>query len=176
MEIDVVIKTDAARTMLNALNGRIDTAMRAAMVESNALLLGQVRDYPPPPARIQGPAVVPIRTFTTRSGQTVRMAANKASGKGIKMGKASSLYYKRTNTLYRSWHTILRGRGAELTGGVSSSGQIAPYNRYVQDEARQARIHQGRWDPAQDIGKRSEPRIQAIFRSRINALVATTQR
>ena len=176
MEITVTVKTDAARTMLNALNGRIDTAMRAAMVESNALLLGQVRDYPPPPDAIQGPSRIPIRTFRTQYGQTVRIRANKASGKGIKWGKASLLRYKRTNTLYRSWNTILKGRGAEITGGVSSSGQIAPYNRYVQDEERQARIHQGRWDTAQTIGKRSERPIQGIFQRRINALITTTQR
>lgn len=169
MEVSIVVRSDVARTLLNELTGRLDRAMRAAMIEANAHLLKQVRDYPPPPDPILGPAIVPIRTFTTRFGQTVRMRANKASGKGITMGKASSLRYKRTNTLYRSWHTILRGMGAELTGGVYSSGQIAPYNRYVQDADRQARIHQGRWITAQDIGERSERTINQMFQSRIDA-------
>jgi hypothetical protein len=171
MLIEITADTNAARAALGNINARIDAAMRAAMIEANTLLHERVRDYPPPPPAIQGPANVPVRSFTTRRGQTVHIRASKASGRGITLRKASTLRYRRTNTLYRSWATVLRGGGAELVGGVVSSGQIAPYNRYVQDAAYQASIHQGRWETAQAIGRRSEAQIQGIFAARIAAAV-----
>jgi hypothetical protein len=65
---------------------------------------------------------------------------------------------------------VLKGGGAELIGGVVSNGNIAPYNRYVQDATRQARIHQDRWDTVQAIGRRSEREVQDIFAARIAAI------
>jgi hypothetical protein len=169
MEVSISVNTDTARAALSAINNRIDVALRSAMQDANSLLLRQVRDYPAPPDPIQGPANVPVRSFTTRGGQTVRLRANRAIGKGITFQRASTLRYKRTNTLYRSWQPVLRGEGADLTGGVVSSGQIAPYNRYVQDAAYQARIHQGRWDTVQVIGERSTAQINEMFANRIRA-------
>jgi hypothetical protein len=171
MQIEITTNTDVAAAALSAINNRIEVALRSAMLDANSLLLRQVRDYPAPPDPIQGPANVPVRSFTTRGGQTVRLRANRASGKGVTFQRASTLRYKRTNTLYRSWAPVLRDEGADLTGGVTSSGQIAPYNRYVQDAAYQATIHQGRWDTVQTIGRRSEAQIQGIFAARIAAAV-----
>jgi hypothetical protein len=150
--------------------------MRAAMIEANSLLHEQVRDYPAPPSPIQGPAYTPVRKFTTRYGQSVQLRANRASGRGISMQRAADLRYKRTNTLYRSWSTVLKGGGAELIGGVTNNGEMTkrgsglPYVRYVQDAAYQATIHQGRWDTVQAIARRSEREVQDIFAARIAAI------
>jgi hypothetical protein len=170
MQIELSVDTDPARAALAAINTRIEQAMRAAMTEANSLLHEQVRDYPAPPSPIQGPAYTPVRKFTTRYGQSVQLRANRASGRGISLQRAADLRYKRTNTLYRSWSTVLKGGGAELVGGVVSNGNIAPYNRYVQDATRQARIHQDRWDTVQAIGRRSEREVQDIFAARIAAI------
>jgi hypothetical protein len=170
MQIELSVDTDPARAMLSALNRRIETEMRFAMTEAHSLLHEQVRDYPAPPSPIQGPAYTPVRKFTTRYGQSVQLRANRASGRGISLQRASDLRYKRTNTLYRSWSTVLKGGGAELVGGVVSNGNIAPYNRYVQDATLQAKIHQDRWDTVQAIGRRSEREVQDIFAARIAAI------
>jgi hypothetical protein len=170
MQIELSVDTDPARAALAAINTRIEQAMRGAMIEANSLLHEQVRDYPAPPSPIQGPAFVPVRKFTTRYGQSVQLRANRASGRGISMQRAADLRYKRTNTLYRSWSTVLKGGGAELVGGVVSNGNIAPYNRYVQDAALQAKIHQDRWIPVQSIARRSEREVQDIFAARIAAI------
>jgi hypothetical protein len=170
MQIELSVDTDPARAMLAAVNRRIETEMRFAMIESNSLLHEQVRDYPAPPSPIQGPAYTPVRKFTTRYGQSVQLRANRASGRGISMQRAADLRYKRTNTLYRSWSTVLKGGGAELVGGVVSNSNIAPYNRYVQDATLQAKIHQDRWSTVQGIARRSEREVQDIFAARIAAI------
>ena len=78
--------------------------------------------------------------------------------------------YKRTNTLKGSWTRRLVGTGAELTGYVTSNGNVAPYNRLVQDRTRQARVHRGRWtNTAQDVAERSTRPINEMFQARIAA-------
>lgn len=100
--------------------------------------------YPPPPDAIQGPAIVPIRTFTTKGGKTVRMLSRSASGKGVSWGKASSLRYKRTGKLGQRWANgkKVRASGDGIEGTLTNNIDYAPY---VQSKALQAKVHQGRW-------------------------------
>ncbi len=100
--------------------------------------------YPPPPDAIQGPSWVPIYSFKTKSGKTVRMRASKASGKNIKWGNAASLNYRRTGKLGQRWANGKRVRATStgLEGALTNNIKYAPY---VQSAALQARIHQGRW-------------------------------
>ncbi len=80
--------------------------------------------------------------------------------------------YRRTGTLARSWHVPpFQGSGLSLVGRVASSGTTAPYNRWVQDRARQAYMHVGRWQTAQDVAERSTQAINDMFQNRIRAAV-----
>lgn len=78
--------------------------------------------------------------------------------------------YVRTGTLMRSWNRkpITRtSSGWQII--VGSNGFIAPYNRYVQDRDRQARIHRGRWQTAQDEAERGESQVQRFADQRFRA-------
>ena len=76
--------------------------------------------------------------------------------------------YKRTNTLRRSWSRRIRQEGSELVGEVGSSGNTAPYNRYVQDQTQQASIHRGRWtNTAQETARRNTTTVQRYFDRRL---------
>lgn len=80
--------------------------------------------------------------------------------------------YKRTNTLKGSWNKRIEGSGADMVGHVESNGNVAPYNRLVQDRTRQARVHRGRWtNTAQDVAERSTGAINDMFAARIRAAV-----
>lgn len=77
--------------------------------------------------------------------------------------------YKRTGTLRRSWHRpAIRREGSAIVGEVASSGNMAPYNRLVQDQTKQARVHRGRWtNTAQEVARRNERTIQRFFDRRL---------
>ena len=76
--------------------------------------------------------------------------------------------YKRTNTLRRSWSRRIRQEGSGIVGEVGSSGNTAPYNRYVQDQTQQANIHRGRWtNTAQETARRNESTVQRYFDRRL---------
>jgi hypothetical protein len=77
--------------------------------------------------------------------------------------------YKRTGTLGRSWSRRIRGRGLDIEGVVGSNSNIAPYNRRVQDQTRQASIHRGRWSTVQQVAARSRNTIQRFFDDRLRA-------
>jgi len=80
--------------------------------------------------------------------------------------------YVRTDTLRGSWDTRIEGRGLEIVGTVFSNGNVAPYNRLVQDRTRQARVHRGRWtNTAQEVSERSRGQINDMFASRIRAAI-----
>ena len=168
-EITITVDDAAARAALDALPSAIDAATRAAMGDAVKLLLREVKTYPPPPDPIQGPSRVPVRTFTTRGGRSVTLLSRRAQGKGVSWAEYAALRYKRTMTLAKSWSSDIQGGGGELVGRVASSGQTAPYNRYVQDSELQARVHQGRWATIQEIAARDEDAIQQMFRNRIMA-------
>lgn len=77
--------------------------------------------------------------------------------------------YRRTRTLGRSWSRKISGRGANIVGRVGSNSNIAPYNRYVQDADRQARVHQGRWkNTTQGVAQRRTRAIKRMFRDRLD--------
>ena len=76
--------------------------------------------------------------------------------------------YKRTNTLRRSWSRRIRREGSELVGEVGSNENMAPYNRYVQDQTQQALIHRGRWsNTVQETSRRNSATIQRYFDRRL---------
>ena len=76
--------------------------------------------------------------------------------------------YRRTNTLRRSWSRRIRQEGSELVGEVGSNANIAPYNRYVQDQTQQALIHRGRWsNTVQETTRRNQATIQRYFDRRL---------
>ena len=77
--------------------------------------------------------------------------------------------YRRTNTLKRSWSRRIEGRGLEIRGIVASNGNMAPYNRTVQDRDRQARIHRGRWQTAQSVSEATQPVVQRMVMNRLRA-------
>lgn len=171
MQVSITVNDADVLQMLAAGPERINRALLLGMKDASGYLLRQVRTYPPPPDPIQGTAMVPVRTFTTQHGQSVTLRARNARGKGVTMAKAKSLRYRRTNTLQKSWSIVMRGTGINIVGGVSSSGEKAPYNRYVQDDEFQAQIHQGRWRTVQQIAAASEGNIQNMFEARIRAAV-----
>lgn len=80
--------------------------------------------------------------------------------------------YIRTHDLARSWQKSIEARGANVVGRVRSSGQIAPYNRWVQDEEWQAAIHRGHWtNTVQAVGRARRTTAQEIFRRRLHQFV-----
>jgi hypothetical protein len=82
--------------------------------------------------------------------------------------------YRRTNTLFRSWS---RRAITKTANGwrviVGSNSNMAPYNRWVQDRDRQAKIHQGRWVTAQDVIESLEGPIQRFADARLKAGLLT---
>lgn len=76
--------------------------------------------------------------------------------------------YRRTGTLRRSWMRKVTNEGNAIVGEVVSSGNMAPYNRLVQDQVRQASIHRGRWtNTVQEVTRRNERTIQRYFDRRL---------
>lgn len=140
--------------------------LRAPMEESVAEIETWMKFYPPPPPAIQGPQVVPVRTFKTKGGALVRLRANKASGKGISLQKASTLRYVRTGKLGQSWTNIVTGDDNEITGKVGTNINYAPY---VQSAARQAAVHVGRWRTDTDAVQQFREKIIARFRAALEA-------
>ena len=84
--------------------------------------------------------------------------------------------YKRTGTLGRSWFKIVRRVNGGATARIYSSGQIAPYNIWVQSAALQARVHRGHWLNT-DVGtvERLRPQIVALYDRRIGAALAVAR-
>ena len=78
--------------------------------------------------------------------------------------------YVRTGTLRRSWSREIDGQGLAMRGIVGSNENMAPYNRFVQDQDRQAAVHRGRWtNTVQDVVSRNESAIQDMFEARFRA-------
>lgn len=75
--------------------------------------------------------------------------------------------YRRTGTLGGSWTKEITGAGLNITGRVGSNANEAPYNRYVQDDTLQARVHQGRWQTVQSVTKERENTVRGFFETRI---------
>lgn len=80
----------------------------------------------------------------------------------------SGVNYRRTGTLKRSWHMGLITTGRNPSSRVSSNGNIAPYNRWVQDRTRQASFHRGTWpNTAQQVASDSIETTVEFYRTRI---------
>jgi hypothetical protein len=79
--------------------------------------------------------------------------------------------YRRRNILLDSWSRDIQGSGISIRAEITSSGYIAPYNRYVQDREQQARVHRGRWITVQSAAERNAAGINRMFATRLrNAL------
>ncbi|MGB5052683.1 MAG: hypothetical protein WBO46_27275 [Caldilineaceae bacterium] len=129
MDIKISVDDTAPRQMLNRAPANVKRASRAAMNDSTALLLRDLRTYPAPPANST---------------------------------------YTRTRTLSNSWSREF----SDFRGFVGSNGRIAPYNRFVQDADKQARIHRGRWtNTVQGVAQRRKGAIVKFFRERTRQYV-----
>lgn len=131
MNLSIRIEDGEVRDLIDRTPAKLDDAMLGGMNDATALLLRELKEYPPPPP-----------------GST----------------------YKRTRSLSNSWHKEIEGHGLLLRGTVGSNDNIAPYNRWVQDEERQAEIHRGRWrNTAQEVLRRNEQNIRSMFSARVRA-------
>lgn len=80
--------------------------------------------------------------------------------------------YRRTFTLQRSWSREIVESGDSIRGRVGSNPSVVPYNRYVQDEAMQARVHAGRWtNTVQGTVRARQATIQGFFEERLRRAV-----
>lgn len=77
--------------------------------------------------------------------------------------------YIRTGTLGRSWFSRTEGSGLNITGRVFSAGNIAPYNRIVQDRQHQGRLFRGRWQTIQDVAEQEQNTVVRMFADRLAA-------
>lgn len=124
----ITVDDREVRAMLRSTRGDIKKAMLAAMNDSTALLLRDLKTYPPKPP---------------------------------------SSSYRRTRTLARSWNRTFD----DQRGEVGSNGFMAPYNRVVQDDERQARVHKGRWKTVQSVAANRKTQIARFFRERLRQYV-----
>ncbi len=78
----------------------------------------------------------------------------------------SSPSYIRTNMLAKSWSRKTYWDGGVLVGVVMSSGQVAPYNRYVRGRRNQqaARMVARGWQSIDDIMDEEWPKAEQDFK------------
>jgi hypothetical protein len=74
--------------------------------------------------------------------------------------------YRRTMLLGRSWHITVKPLKGTLANPIGLS-----YGRWVQDEARQAKIHKGRWRTVQDATVRCKKLVVAVFEHYVSELL-----
>ena len=131
MNLSISIYDGEVRDLINRAPAKLSDAMLGGMNDATALVLRELKTYPPPP---------PNST------------------------------YKRTRSLSNSWHKEIEGSGLQIRGIVGSNQNIAPYNRWVQDEERQAEVHRGRWtNTAQEVLRHNEANIRDMFSARVRA-------
>lgn len=124
-EVSITVDDSEVRALLRRTPGNVRKAMLAAMNDSTALLLRDMKTYPPAPA-----------------GST----------------------YRRTRTLGRSWSRTFDDKRGE----VGSNGFMAPYNRLVQDDERQTRVHKRTgWQTVQSVAKNRRTQIVRFFKERL---------
>lgn len=153
--VTIEIDSRAVRNMIARAPDRINRALRAAMDDSTSLLKRDLSTYPARRSRKLNPG-----HFVSDRQRKFVMAA-------IREGRIK-IPYKRTRTLSRSWHVPpYRSVAGTLTGEVVSSGNMAPYNRRVQDSVLQARMHEGNWATIQAIQQRRAATIQRYFDRRL---------
>ena len=90
-------------------------------------------------------------------------------------GQRPGSTYVRTHMLEKSWSkTRITGSGIDITGGVGSDPNVAPYNINVQHPEFQAAIHVGRWQTTETVSRRDQPHIQRFFDVRMREAFAGT--
>ena len=153
--VTVQIESRQVIGYLQAMPGRLNRAMRAAMDDSTALLLRDMATYPARQSRKPNP------------GQFVSERQRRFVMASIRDGRIK-MPYKRTNTLKRSWQRRIIGEGNGIVGEVLSSGNMAPYNRLLQDRDNQAGMHQPNWtNTVQTVMERRRTTIQRYFDRRL---------
>jgi hypothetical protein len=76
--------------------------------------------------------------------------------------------YRRTMTLNKSWSMRISGSNSEVRVRIGSNGAMAPYNRFVQSRAHQARIHRGRWEnTVEGTAERERGRVVRFYVDRL---------
>ena len=77
--------------------------------------------------------------------------------------------YRRTGTLGKSWTKKVTG---DKSGWLAVVGTFLNYAPYVQDEARQAKVHQGRWQTIQSVASEKRDEIFKFVRKAIRSWLA----
>ena len=129
------------------------TVARDAMEEAVERVRTQIAVYPPPP---HGYRMV----WKSERQRRWFFAA-------LRDGRIQ-VPYRRTMTLSRRWTTEVIASPAEIRGIV---GNITTYGPWVQSEANQATIHQGRWRTAERVAREMEPTVQSLFEVRFQAVM-----
>lgn len=149
----------------------VEKAAQAAMV----VLDEAVRNQLPPPVRKQSQSqhwTAKQRRWwwaTMRAkalGTSRALPGWKASfveTNGRKQLKLSGSY-RRTGTLVKSMTYAVSTSGSTTT---AKYGTNRKYARYVVDEERQAKYHEGNWPTLQAITRRELPRLQTAFSERL---------
>ena len=74
----------------------------------------------------------------------------------------------RTGTLGRSWSLKEESRRDKIVFVIGSSSNIAPYDRYVQQQANQAERHKRiGWDTAKEVAQKMWPRERQRIQNRL---------
>jgi len=111
---------------------------------------------PPRGAEFDGPALrrglTRLITDTTHDG--VRFVARYPAQSLVKSG------YVRTGTLARSWSARVQTSGRDIEGTVGSSGNIAPYNVFVQGESPVAIFPLAGWRGVDDLDDFLQTRVE----------------
>ena len=151
MNIRMESNSAPALAALQTQRRAIQNAMIATGEDVTSLWLVQMRRYPAP---------IALRVSVDVHG---RVRSRLGNG------------YRRTGTLRKSWLRLApRVEGNTVIAEVRSSGQIAPYNIYVQMEGVQAWMHQGRWETEVQVIERTRGQVEQMARRRAQMALAAT--
>jgi hypothetical protein len=152
--MDMRLQYDASNALasLEVARSAIRRAMLAAGEDATSLWLVQMRRYPPP---------IALRVSISASGR-----------RRDRLGNG----YRRTGTLRKSWFAKPpRAEGRGVVAEVVSSGQIAPYNIYVQMEGVQAWMHAGRWETEAQVIERTRAQVAQMAQRRTGDALRTVR-
>lgn len=130
------------------------TNLRPAMTESLNKVWGDLAKYPHRPTS---------GTFAGFKSEKQRRWFFAALREGL-----IEVPYRRTGTLGRSWTMRIDSTMDGIEGRIGTNIVYAPW---VQDRDRQAAIHQGRWQTAQDVLEKLKDWIVRRFNSQIKRLL-----
>lgn len=152
---ELTITLDGWEELVAAI-GRIAAieAMRPAMGDSLDKVWGDLARYPEPPTP---------GTFAGFKSEKQRRWFFAALREGL-----IEVPYRRTGMLGRSWTMRIDSTVDGIEGRVGTNIVYAPW---VQDKDRQAAIHQGRWQTAQDVLERERDWIVRRFQREIDRLL-----